>query len=74
MITAKLTSARPLPPDRIDELKKTIVGTSGKSVDFIEITDASLIGGFVLDIDFERLDAAVSNQLRRMKKQLMAKD
>ena len=71
MITAKLTSVKPLPPEAIRTLKEIIIGESpDKSVDFTQISDPSIIGGFILDVDFERLDASISNQLHLMKKYL----
>lgn len=74
ILTAKLTSAEKMSGDMMSVLKKAIIGTAYKSVDFTEFTDDSLIGGFILDIEFERLDASVSNQLRMMKKQLLEKN
>jgi len=71
IVTAKLTAVRPLSPDATRMLKEIIIGgASEKSVEFAEVTDPAIIGGFILDVDFKRLDASIKNQLRLMKKYL----
>lgn len=65
IITAKLKVAEKslLPQDK--GVFEEIINRkySGKLVDFDETADSSIIGGFILDVGFERLDASIRNQL-----------
>ena len=43
----------------------------GASMEFSTRVDPSLIGGFVINIDNERLDASLSNQLKELRLSLL---
>lgn len=67
--TASLVSAAPLPSLE----KKLLVLLHDKGytdVDFTTSIDPSLIGGFILQIEDQRLDASLASQLKLLKKEL----
>ena len=69
IITGKLTTVDPAGEKLMQKLKSLIAGEKYK-VDFITLTNPEIIGGFVLDVDFNRLDASVKNQLNKIKIEL----
>ena len=69
IITGKLTTVNPADEKLMQKLK-TIIAGENYQVDFITHTDPKIIGGFVLDVDFNQLDASVKSQLNKIKKQL----
>ena len=69
IITGKLTTANPADEKIMQKLKTLIAGEKYK-VDFITRIDPKIIGGFVLDVDFNQLDASVKNQLNKIQMQL----
>jgi len=69
IITGKLTTVNPADEKIMQKLKTLIAGEKYK-VDFITHVDPKIIGGFVLDVDFNQLDASVKSQLNRIKTQL----
>ncbi len=56
-----------------DEIRKEIAGmverTMKSKVELIEKNDASLIGGFILQVDDTYVDASVKNRLNRFRKE-----
>jgi len=50
-----------------------VKGTQG-TVEFETSVEPSIIGGFILDIDYNRLDASVATQLNRVRRQFMEKN
>jgi len=69
IITGKLTTINPAGENTMQKIKTLIAGEKYK-VDFITLTDPNIIGGFVLDVDFNQLDASVKSQLNKIKMQL----
>lgn len=70
-----LTSAAPLPADVVGRIKSVIDShlPQGAKMEFSDKIDPDLIGGFVVTIDNERLDASVKNSLRDLRLQLLNK-
>jgi len=69
IITGKLTTVHPANEKVMQKLKTLIAGEKYK-VEFITRVDPKIIGGFVLDVDFNQLDASVKSQLNRIQKLL----
>ena len=70
----EVVSASPM--DSADEarLKKLIEGhLNGGTMEFSQRVDEQLIGGFVVNIDSERLDASVQNELKQLRLNLLRK-
>jgi F-type H+-transporting ATPase subunit delta len=68
----RIISAQPLEAAEQQRLEKLIAGhlKGGKS-EFTFATDSELIGGFTVDIDNERLDASVKNELKQLRLKLL---
>lgn len=67
-----VTSAEALDADVENRLKKLISSHLGNgSMEFEKRVDPSLIGGFTIDVDNERLDASVANELRQLRQKLI---
>lgn len=69
----KVTSAAPMQPDVEDRLKKLILAhLKGATMEYQSDVDPDLIGGFVVNIDNQRLDASVNNQLKQLRLNLLS--
>ena len=44
----------------------------GATVDYTHLTDPSIIGGFIVDVNSERLDASLESELRQLRLKLLA--
>ncbi len=70
----KVISAAPMPDAELARLKKLITAhLNGAKMEFATEVDPELIGGFVIDIDNERLDASVKNELKQLRLKLLNK-
>lgn len=69
----RLTTAAELPDEEIKRLHDLVERhLDGASMEFSRIVDPSLIGGFVIDINSERLDASVNNELKQLRLKLLS--
>lgn len=67
-----VVSAAPLSQDQETRLKKFIEShLKGASMEYSSAVDPQLIGGFVVNVDNERLDASVRQQLQQMRQHLI---
>lgn len=67
-----VTSAAPLPEAQEKRLKEIIAAhLDGATMEYSSKVDPSLIGGFTVDIDNERLNASVSHELKQLKLSLI---
>ena len=70
---AKITTASKLDEDMITKLKKLVSKAFKDSeLEFSETIDASLIGGFIIDVDSVRMDASLSNELEQLRQKLLS--
>lgn len=74
IVVGNLIAAHEVSEDSKEKLRSIIKESSGNDVDFMTSTDDSLIGGFILDINFMRLDASINSQLKLVKKELLEKN
>lgn len=66
-------SAAPMQPSEEERLKKIIMShLKGGRMEFSASVDPDLIGGFVVSIDNERLDASVKNELKQLRLKLLS--
>ena len=68
-----VTSAAPM--DDADEKRlKTLIERhlKGASMEYNHLTDPSLIGGFVVNINNEKLDASIANELKQLRLKLLS--
>lgn len=69
-----VTSAAPLQPDEEKRLKDFVTAQlNGGSMEYHSAVDEQLIGGFVISIDNELLDASLSNELNQLRLKLLSK-
>jgi len=66
-----ITSATPLDQGTREKIVARIKMTYNGQLNLIEKTDASLIGGFVVRIDDNQVDASIANQLANLKNILL---
>ncbi len=67
-------SAAPLAPDEEKRLRRLVERHIGDdAMEFTTGVDPSLIGGFTISVDNERLDASISNELRQLRQNLISK-
>lgn len=68
-----VTSAAPLEPREENRLKDVIERhLKGGSMEYSNSVDPELIGGFVVKIDNEVLDASISNELKQLRIKLLS--
>lgn len=68
---ARLTTATPVKPADLADIKKKLEALTGKQVDIDARVDASLIGGAKAQIGSTIYDGTIKNQLAKMRNQLM---
>lgn len=69
-----ITTAVKLPKDSLDRLKSIVEKhLNGGTMEFSWHIDPEVIGGFVININSERLDASVSNELKQLRLKLLSK-
>lgn len=70
----EITSAAPLGDKEMARLKALIGSHVGNAtVEYETSVDTDLIGGFVVKIDSERLDASIKNELKQLRLKLLSK-
>ncbi|MBM3264363.1 MAG: ATP synthase F1 subunit delta [candidate division Zixibacteria bacterium] len=70
IVNAQVTSAVPLSTDQEERLKKCLAGFTGKRIRMKTGVDASLVGGFVVQVGDTVIDSTLTTQLRRIRQAL----
>ncbi|MCM1137733.1 MAG: F0F1 ATP synthase subunit delta [Duncaniella sp.] len=69
-----VTSAAPFGPAEEERLKKLIERhLNGGTMEYNHSVDPDLIGGFVVNINNEKLDASIANELKQLRLKLLSK-
>ena len=68
---AKLTSALELDPSTIEQFRRLIRAHFNSEVDLTSTVDENLIGGFVLQVEDQQIDASVAAKLKKLKRELL---
>ena len=71
VVRGQITSAAPLPPDRLQALQQSLSARTGKQVQIDTAVDPSLIGGVVARIGSTVYDGSVRTQLQKMRQQMI---
>ena len=71
IIAGKLITAEPIGVEVVNKMKLLITAGSDNTVDFEVATDPSLVGGFIIEIESNLLDASIKSQLKKIRYQLM---
>lgn len=68
-----VTSAQPLDDAELTRLKKIVENhlPQGSTMEFSTAVDPSIIGGFTIAINNERLDASINNELKQLRLKLI---
>ena len=72
--TGKLETAVPVAPDTERRLKELIEAQTRGTLELEASVKPDLIGGFVFEMNCERLDASVATQLRSIRRQFAEKN
>lgn len=79
IVTATITSAAPLEPREVDEIRSRLEGTSGARVELTQapngdpfLVDPALLGGLVVRIGDRLMDGSVRGRLERLRQRLAA--
>ena len=70
MVVLKLTTKEPA-SDEVKNRLVDLIKKNSKQVDFVAKTDEEIIGGFILEMEDNRLDASVKNQLKQLRLELI---
>jgi len=65
-ISAEVTSAHPLKDDQLDALKTQLKGRTGRDVAIDATVDPNLLGGIVIKLGSEMIDASIRTKLNRL--------
>lgn len=70
----EIVTASELPAEAVAKIKGSVQAhLKGRTLEYRQRVDASLIGGFTVKVDGELLDASVSNDIRKMRLKLISK-
>ena len=70
VVRAEVTTAIPLPPDRVAALRQGIAGATGRNVQLETRVDPAIVGGAITRIGSTVYDGSVTTQLQRLREQL----
>lgn len=66
----KLTTAIPISEETEKRLERVLSGLMGKEVSLKNLVDPSILGGFILQIDEQIIDASIQCQLGRLREEI----
>jgi F-type H+-transporting ATPase subunit delta len=69
---ATLKTAAPIDKETREELVRMIRKTFNAEIELHEETDKELVGGFVLQVEDQQMDASIAGQLKKIKRELMS--
>jgi F-type H+-transporting ATPase subunit delta len=72
VVSALITSARPLSADEDKAIRARVAAMTGSKVEVATAIDESLIGGLTVRIGDRLIDASVRGRLERLREQLLA--
>ncbi len=67
-----MTTAVPLPADRVTRFEQELAGVTGQKVMMTAATDPSIVGGVVTQIGSTVYDGSVRRQLEKIRERLVA--
>lgn len=70
----KLVTALPIKDEAIERMKDVIAKETQGIVEFEKFVDPSIMGGFIFEIDFNRLDASIASQINKVRQQFIEKN
>jgi len=70
VLSAEVTTAIPLPPERVAQLQQRLASATGRTVTMTTRVDPSIIGGVVTRIGSTVYDGSMATQLARVRERL----
>lgn len=70
----KLTTASPVEEKIIERMKNMVAKGTRGTVEFETHVEPSILGGFIFEIDFNRLDASIATQINKVQQQFIDKN
>jgi F-type H+-transporting ATPase subunit delta len=70
VVRAEVTSADPLPRERVDAIEKRLAALTGKRVAMTTRVDKEIIGGVVARVGSTVYDASIATQLQKIRERL----
>ena len=70
----KLTTAVEINDETIKTLTKSIESKLNGNLELTRVIDPEILGGFILEVDYNRWDASLKGQLNRIKKQYIERN
>ncbi len=74
ILIGKLITAVPVDKRIKDLMRAVIVKDTQGTVEFESLVEPSIEGGFILDVDYNRLDASIATQLEQVRRQFVEKN
>lgn len=71
IIEAYVTTAIPLDDSSREKLRSIVTESHKGTVELHEKVDASLVGGFILKVGDQRIDASVASKLRKLRREFV---
>ncbi len=72
VVRAEVTTAAALPPERLQDIQRSLAAATGRTVDLTSRVDPSIMGGMVARIGSTVFDASITNHLQRIRQRLDA--
>ena len=72
VLSATLTSASAIEESSKENLSTLLSKSFNSKIELEEVVDKEIIGGFVLRVEDQQLDASVSSQLNKIKRELLS--
>ncbi len=70
VVRAEITSAEPLPKERVDAIQKRLAALTGKQVTMGAKVDKEILGGMVARVGSTVYDASIATQLKKIRERL----
>lgn len=68
----RIITAAKLDENVMNKLRDVVMKAyPGMKLEFTEVVDKDLIGGFIIDVDDQRLDASISNEIEQLRLKLL---
>ncbi len=71
IVQAEVTTAAPLPPDRLQEVERALGRATGRQVTISARVNPAIVGGVVAKVDSTVYDGSVVRQLERIREMLI---
>ena len=72
VVRAEVTSAEPLPTDRVDAIQQRLAAMTGKRVTMVAKVDKDILGGVIARVGSTVYDASIATQLKKIRERLTA--